>query len=130
MTRERTSQGEDMAGQSPIKHGDPAFEDGASKAAAPAERTAAKVVPLRVVAPAPQVAPEPQVDTIELLRWLLREAEAGELIGLAYTALYRGRNQWACGTTGEADRNKAYAIGLLNVHSAALSAAVANEVGQ
>lgn len=72
---------------------------------------------------------QPEHNTIKVLRSLLHQAEAGELIGLAFTAMYKHR-EWACGTTGEADLNKAYTVGLLNVHSTALSTAVADEAVQ
>lgn len=76
--------------------------------------------PIRIVAAAPEH------DTIDVLRRLLREAETGELIGVAFTALYAGR-QWVSGTTGEAERDLARAAGLVHAHSAALAHRLAYE---
>lgn len=53
-------------------------------------------------------------DTIEALEYLLYEARRGELIGLAYGAVLKGRDYFVH-TTGEADRNPLLGLGIVNV---------------
>lgn len=51
-------------------------------------------------------------DTIEALEFLLHEAQRGQVIGLAYGAIMKGR---ACivDTAGEAYRNPLFALGVV-----------------
>lgn len=51
-------------------------------------------------------------DTVEAIEFLLHEAKRGELIGLVYGAMTRGR---ACiiDTAGEAYRNPLFALGVV-----------------
>lgn len=51
------------------------------------------------------------VDTVECLRELLTEARQGDLIGLAFCAMYR-RRKYLVDTTGEAFRNPTFARGM------------------
>lgn len=55
-------------------------------------------------------------ETVEALRYLLQEAERGELIGLAYAAMLKRR---ACiiDTAGEAYRNPLFALGMVSMLS-------------
>lgn len=47
-------------------------------------------------------------DTVECLRGLLRQAEQGEVVGIAYAAMHRGRH-FHTESCGEANRNPAFA---------------------
>lgn len=60
------------------------------------------------------VAAEPSRDTVEALEHLLRQAQKGQLTGLAFVALYRGRHVEAS-ATGEVIRNPIFARGMLRV---------------
>lgn len=51
-------------------------------------------------------------DTVKALEGLLAEAKKGELIGMAYVAMYRRREYTAC-ATGEARRNPTFTRGML-----------------
>jgi hypothetical protein len=50
--------------------------------------------------------------TVGELRILSREAYAGELVGIAYVAIYRGRN-YSVHCSGEASRNPTYTRGAI-----------------
>lgn len=66
------------------------------------------------------IGPSPSGETIEALEELLQRARDGDLIGLSYTAILRGKN-WTYGTTGEATRSPAFVIGLLHVQTTELA---------
>lgn len=70
------------------------------------------------------VGPEPSDDTIKALEDLLVHARQGDLIGLTWTGMFRSRT-WAYGATGEARRNPAFALGLIEVQSADLAHQIA-----
>ncbi len=44
-------------------------------------------------------------DTIEALKALLRDAERGEIIGLAFAVMYKGKDLHLMNTAGEAHRS-------------------------
>lgn len=50
--------------------------------------------------------------TIEVLRDMIRDAEKGELIGLAFVSMYE-RREYNIGYTGECARNPTYARGMI-----------------
>lgn len=62
----------------------------------------------------------PSNDTILVLRELLAQAEAGDLVGISYTAQYRERH-WSYGSAGEATKNPVMTIGLLQVQCAEMA---------
>ncbi|SEN72147.1 hypothetical protein SAMN05216404_106187 [Nitrosospira multiformis] len=51
-------------------------------------------------------------DTIEALRALLKDAEKGEVIGLAFAVMYKGRD-YIVNTAGEAHRSPTFARGMV-----------------
>lgn len=51
-------------------------------------------------------------DTTEALRELLNSAERGEIIGVAYAVMYRGRD-YIVNTAGEAHRSPTFARGMV-----------------
>lgn len=51
-------------------------------------------------------------DTKEALRELLAAAEAGDMIGIAFAAMYR-RRRYLVDTAGEASRNPTFARGMV-----------------
>lgn len=51
-------------------------------------------------------------DTIACLRELLKRAENGEVIGVAYAAMYKHR-KYTVNACGEADRNPTFARGMV-----------------
>ena len=51
-------------------------------------------------------------DTVEALRELLTHAEAGEIVGLAFAAMYR-RRQFITDTAGECHRNPVFTRGMV-----------------
>lgn len=51
-------------------------------------------------------------DTAKTLQNLLDEAQRGELIGMAFVAMYR-RREYAANATGEARRNPTFARGMV-----------------
>ena len=55
-------------------------------------------------------------DTVETLETLLEQAKAGELVGLAYVAVYRGA-EYECDTTGYAAEHTTLTIGMMRVFS-------------
>lgn len=59
-------------------------------------------------------------ETVACLRDLLREAEAGELIGVAWVSMYK-RREWDRRACGEAHRNPVWSIGMLQAFSAKLA---------
>jgi hypothetical protein len=71
------------------------------------------------------VAPAVSGDTILTLDDLLRQARAGELIGVAFVALYKQR-EYVASATGEARRNPTFTRGML----AALDDAMAEMVSR
>jgi hypothetical protein len=59
-------------------------------------------------------------ETIRALEQLLERARRGEVIGVAYAAMYR-RRRYIISCAGEADRNHTFTIGMLQVFSSKLS---------
>ena len=51
-------------------------------------------------------------DTVQCLRTLLARAEAGEVIGIAYAAMHRGRT-YTVHACGEAHRNPTFTRGMV-----------------
>jgi hypothetical protein len=51
-------------------------------------------------------------DTIEALRELLTSAERGEIIGIAFAVMYKGRD-YIVNTAGEAHRSPTFARGMV-----------------
>ncbi len=51
-------------------------------------------------------------ETISALEQLLSQARRGELLGIAFCAMYRGR-RYIVDTTGEAERNPTFTLGML-----------------
>ena len=70
----------------------------------------------RRASPKPLTLIQPDIshDTIEALEYLLHEARKGELIGLAYGAMLKGKDYFVH-TTGEANRNPLLGIGIASV---------------
>lgn len=60
-------------------------------------------------------------ETVDQLSTLLRQAEAGELIGFLHVGIYTGR-QWDCCTAGAARHAPAWCAGMLQAFSAKLCA--------
>lgn len=56
----------------------------------------------------------PPDDVVEALEYLLAEARAGRLIGLAYGAMFR-RRHYIVETAGEAHRNPLFALGVIDI---------------
>ncbi len=56
----------------------------------------------------------PPDDVIEALEYLLAEARRGQLIGIAYGAMFR-RRHYIVETAGEAHRNPLFALGVINI---------------
>ncbi|MBA2547316.1 MAG: hypothetical protein H0V16_02515 [Burkholderiaceae bacterium] len=52
-------------------------------------------------------------DTIECLQRLLADAEHGQILGIAYAAMYKGR-EYVVGATGEARRSTTFARGMVD----------------
>lgn len=53
------------------------------------------------------------IDTVQCLQELLAEARAGDLIGVAFAAMYR-RRRYIVDTAGEAYRNPTFARGMVD----------------
>jgi len=53
------------------------------------------------------------IDTVECLKELLQDARQGDLIGVAFCAMYR-RRKYIVDTTGEAYRNPTFARGMVD----------------
>ncbi len=51
-------------------------------------------------------------DTVQVLERMLAEAKDGELLGIAYVAMYR-RRQYTAGAAGECRRNPTFTRGML-----------------
>lgn len=51
-------------------------------------------------------------DTVKALELMLEEARTGDLIGIAYVAMYR-RREYTASATGEARRNPTFTRGML-----------------
>jgi hypothetical protein len=83
-----------------------------------ADRTAHRQTVLRLV---PRSGRNVNHDTVDMLRQLLREAEAGELVGVAWVGMYAGR-QWDFQACGEVRRDPAWTAGMLQAFSANLTA--------
>jgi hypothetical protein len=66
------------------------------------------------------IQPSGSNETVKCLRTLLREAEAGRLIGVGWVAMYNSR-EWDYKTCGEVHRNPAWTIGMLQAFSAKLA---------
>lgn len=64
-------------------------------------------------------------DVKRCLRARLKEAESGEMIGVALVAMYR-RREWDYEACGEAHRNKAWTLGMLEAFQAKLAADINN----
>lgn len=62
-------------------------------------------------------------DTVEALQELLSAAKSGHIIGIAFVAMYRGR-QFIVNTAGEARRNPTFTRGMLRALDDRLSEAV------
>ncbi len=73
--------------------------------ASAAPQLRATVVPLRLAPPAISL------DTVDCLRQLLDEALRGELVGLAFAAMYRGQ-KYCVEAAGEAHLNPTFAAGM------------------
>lgn len=58
------------------------------------------------------MAVEQSSDTVKALQELTKDGKAGELIGIAYVAMYRGRDYYI-GYTGECVRNTTWTRGML-----------------
>lgn len=59
------------------------------------------------------VGAEPSGDTIAVLNELLKAAKAGDLIGVAFAAMYK-RREYLVGYTGECARNPTFARGMVS----------------
>lgn len=57
---------------------------------------------------------QPSSDVVDSLLYLLQEATAGRLIGLAYVGIFPNRH-WFCETAGEAHRNPLFALGTIKM---------------
>jgi hypothetical protein len=53
-------------------------------------------------------------DSVEALKTLLDDAERGDLIGIAFTAMYKKRS-YIVNAAGEAHRNPTFALGMAEV---------------
>lgn len=53
-------------------------------------------------------------DTVSCLRALLEKAESGEVIGVAYAAMYK-RRRYTVHTCGEAFRNPTFTLGMAHM---------------
>jgi hypothetical protein len=65
-------------------------------------------------------------DTVSCLRELLAQAERGEVVGIAYAALQRGR-RYTVDACGETDRNPTFARGMVDALSDELKSRVWGE---
>ena len=64
--------------------------------------------------------PQRSQATIDRLRSLLRQAESGKLIGLAYVAMHSGHT-WDYHCAGETQRDKAWTLGMLQAFATKLA---------
>jgi hypothetical protein len=53
-------------------------------------------------------------DTVDALRELLEQAEAGQVVGIAFAAMYKSR-QFITNTAGECHRNPVFTRGIVSV---------------
>lgn len=61
------------------------------------------------------LAPEPiSHDSVEALESLLNDAKKGDLIGVAFTAMYKKRS-YVVNAAGEAHRNPTFSLGMVEV---------------
>ncbi len=60
------------------------------------------------------VGPAVSADTVEALRELLERAVAGEVIGIAFAALHKGK-LFLTETTGECGRNPVFTLGMVKI---------------
>lgn len=58
-------------------------------------------------------------DTKEALKFLTEDADRGDLIGIAFAAMYRNR-EYFVSAAGEAYRNPTFALGMVEMLSAGL----------
>lgn len=58
------------------------------------------------------VGTQPSHDTVDMLKEMLHAAKQGEIIGLAFTAMYKQR-EYVVGYTGECARNPTFARGMV-----------------
>jgi hypothetical protein len=58
--------------------------------------------------------PSPSSDTVEVLKYLLREAEAGKITGLAFVAIQHGPD-YSTGVIGRARQTPTLTRGMLQV---------------
>lgn len=63
-------------------------------------------------------------ETIRGLESLLQQAKAGELVGIAFAAMYKRRG-YVVSTTGEAHRNPTFALGMLQILSQKIASSIA-----
>lgn len=81
----------------------------------------------RTLAPVLRLVPRRvDADTVEVLRELLDHAEAGEIVGIAFAAMYRQR-QFITETAGEARRDPVAARGMVATLSDDLAALLRGE---
>lgn len=60
--------------------------------------------------------PDVSVETVQCLRALLAQAEAGDVLGVAYCAMHK-RRHYTIHTCGEAHKNPTFALGMAQVLS-------------
>lgn len=51
-------------------------------------------------------------DTVRCLRYLLKQAEAGDVMGVCVAAMHREQRHYTVHTCGEAHRNPTFALGM------------------
>lgn len=71
----------------------------------------------------------PPHDVIAALEYLLAEARNGQLIGIAYGAMFR-RREYVVETAGEAHDNPLFALGVVNILSSELQDQVRSQARQ
>lgn len=67
-------------------------------------------------------------DTVEALRELLKQAEDGRVVGIAFAAMYRSR-QFITNTAGECHRNPVFTRGIVAVLDDCLAQDIHKENG-
>lgn len=60
--------------------------------------------------------PDVSIETVQCLRALLAEAEAGTVLGVAYCAMHKQRH-YTIHTCGEAFKNPTFSLGMVQVLS-------------
>lgn len=68
-------------------------------------------------------------DTLEALSMLTSEAKRGELIGIAYAAMYVSR-EYVVSAAGEAHRNPTFSLGMIEMLSSAMRSLEEERHGQ